>query len=314
MNPFRRILVDVDPLAPSHPALIQALAVAARYGASVTLIHVLPDVPRAARRFVTTEVEQELVDDRHSRLTALAAAAGGNVAIDVTIRRGRPAIALMQEVGRRGVDLLLRSHSSRRDAARIFGAVDMQLLRQCPCPLWLVAEDMLATPRRVVAAIDAGDPDDAEPPLNRTIADLAARVGDPEAAKVTLLYVWNAFAEELMRPRLSPEELTAYLGAAERAAEDAMAAFLASLGPGAAHVSPRLMRGVAEEAIPAFVREHGADLLVMGTVARAGLAGLLIGNTAERILQRVNVSVLAVKPPGFVSPVIVRASLDAQRR
>lgn len=41
----------------------------------------------------------------------------------------------------------------------------------------------------------------------------------------------------------------------------------------------------------------------MGTVARSGLAGFVMGNTAERVLQRLRGSVLAIKPPGFVSPV-----------
>jgi nucleotide-binding universal stress UspA family protein len=44
-------------------------------------------------------------------------------------------------------------------------------------------------------------------------------------------------------------------------------------------------------------------LVVMGTVARTGVAGLLMGNTAERVLQRLQGSVLAVKPPGFKSPI-----------
>jgi universal stress protein E len=41
----------------------------------------------------------------------------------------------------------------------------------------------------------------------------------------------------------------------------------------------------------------------MGTVGRAGIAGLLIGNTAEKILHQVECSVMTVKPDGFVSPV-----------
>jgi universal stress protein E len=45
------------------------------------------------------------------------------------------------------------------------------------------------------------------------------------------------------------------------------------------------------------------DLLVMGTISRAGLAGVLIGSTAERLLDRVDCSILAVKPEDFVSPV-----------
>jgi universal stress protein E len=48
---------------------------------------------------------------------------------------------------------------------------------------------------------------------------------------------------------------------------------------------------------------EGIDLVVMGTVARAGIAGMLIGNTAERVLRKLPCSVLTVKPDGFVSPV-----------
>jgi nucleotide-binding universal stress UspA family protein len=42
----------------------------------------------------------------------------------------------------------------------------------------------------------------------------------------------------------------------------------------------------------------------MGTVARTGIAGLVMGNTAERTLQRLRGSVFAVKPPGFQTPVV----------
>jgi nucleotide-binding universal stress UspA family protein len=64
-----------------------------------------------------------------------------------------------------------------------------------------------------------------------------------------------------------------------------------------------MLKGHPEEVIPQFVVSEGIDLVVMGTVARTGIAGLLIGNTAERLLQRLITSVLAVKPDGFVSPV-----------
>jgi nucleotide-binding universal stress UspA family protein len=49
--------------------------------------------------------------------------------------------------------------------------------------------------------------------------------------------------------------------------------------------------------------EEQIDLIVMGTVGRSGISGLFIGNTAEKVLQKVDCSVLAVKPEGFVSPV-----------
>ena len=45
-----------------------------------------------------------------------------------------------------------------------------------------------------------------------------------------------------------------------------------------------------------------SDIAVLGTLSRGGVDGLLIGNTAERILRQVDCSVLAVKPEGFRTP------------
>ena len=62
------------------------------------------------------------------------------------------------------------------------------------------------------------------------------------------------------------------------------------------------MRDEVAEVIPAYVGEHEIDFVVMGTVARTGLAGLLMGNTVERVLGRLHGSIVAVKRPGFVDP------------
>jgi nucleotide-binding universal stress UspA family protein len=51
------------------------------------------------------------------------------------------------------------------------------------------------------------------------------------------------------------------------------------------------------------VAELQADLFVVGAVARTGISGVIIGNTAEAILNQLTCSVLAIKPPGFNTPV-----------
>ena len=55
--------------------------------------------------------------------------------------------------------------------------------------------------------------------------------------------------------------------------------------------------------IPELAAEKEVELIVMGTVSRTGVAGFLIGNTAEKILGQVDCSVLTVKPDGFITPV-----------
>jgi nucleotide-binding universal stress UspA family protein len=64
-----------------------------------------------------------------------------------------------------------------------------------------------------------------------------------------------------------------------------------------------LVQGDAGDVISQVAEQERIDLIVMGTVARTGLEGYFIGNTAETVLQRVACSVLTVKPAGFVSPV-----------
>jgi len=56
-------------------------------------------------------------------------------------------------------------------------------------------------------------------------------------------------------------------------------------------------------AIMNCIEQHDIDLVVMGTVGRAGISGFITGNTAERLLPRIPCSLLAVKPSGFESPV-----------
>ncbi len=63
------------------------------------------------------------------------------------------------------------------------------------------------------------------------------------------------------------------------------------------------IEGEAEDVILDTVSREEIDLVVMGTVARTDLVGLLVGNTSEAVLNQINSSVLATKPPGFISPV-----------
>ena len=61
--------------------------------------------------------------------------------------------------------------------------------------------------------------------------------------------------------------------------------------------------GRAAHVVTETAKRLEADLIVMGTVARTGIPGLIIGNTAEDVLSAAHCSVLAVKPPDFRTPV-----------
>lgn len=302
MPSFTSILVDIDAMAAAHPALDRAGELARLCGARLKIVDSL-NIPASALPRLPGGAEAALVAGRRERLANYARDLSG-LDVSVDVLRGRPATVLIQEVVRHGHDLLMRSHA--RDLAsgpRSYGAIDMQLFRYCPCPVWAVGAAATSAPRRILAAVHANPDDEEEQRLNRKIIGLAGSLAALHGASVTLFQAWTAFGEELLRTRMPAGELQAYVRDAGAHAAGDLDALAASAGSDTVGMRRELGKGHPEEIIPAYVVSEGIDLVVMGTVARTGITGFVIGNTAERLLQRLVCSVLAVKPDGFRTPI-----------
>ncbi len=61
-------------------------------------------------------------------------------------------------------------------------------------------------------------------------------------------------------------------------------------------VTPELRLGLPSQAILAAARDAGVDLVVMGTLGTTGIRHLLLGSTAERVVQRAHCPVLTIHP------------------
>ena len=253
-----------------------------------------------------------MVRERREQLARVAHAVNG-VRAEPKLLVGRPATVLIQEVLRSNHDLLMRSHARELAASgpRPFGAVDMELLRKCPCPVLLARHGSPASRPQIVAAVNASTEEAEEQALNAKIVELALLMASHlEAGPPSLLQAWTPFAERMVRSHSPHDQFASYIdGARQRAAAD-LTRLARSFGGRLAETQSTLRRGEPDDVIPRFVVAERIDLVVMGTVARAGIAGMLIGNTAERVLRKLPCSVLTVKPDGFKSPV----PLDAPSR
>jgi nucleotide-binding universal stress UspA family protein len=71
------------------------------------------------------------------------------------------------------------------------------------------------------------------------------------------------------------------------------------------YIKPELHgpKGPARENISKLAKELQADCIVMGTIGRVGVPGLIIGNTTESFLDQLTCSILAINPKGFATPV-----------
>jgi len=317
---FNNILFLADSTGDLQPGFERALSLAQSNQAQLTVLSVLqplpPSVVQAYGYGLPTDLALRLQQERMAALEALVAPARQQVALELKVLQGEMLIEVVRLVLSHGHDLLLKTATEETTLThRLLGSADMQLLRKCPCPVWLLKPSAPRNHRRVLAAVEF-EPAAHRPEavlLNREILTLAASIAMAEFAELHVVHVWDAIAESLLRVWGSdptPANLAAYVNGERKLHEAGLQHLMGDLrghiGPEAFdYLAPRLHlpRGAARSTVPSLAQELAVDLIVMGTVGRTGIPGLLIGNTAETILEQIDCSVLAIKPPGFISPV-----------
>jgi universal stress protein E len=303
---FRDILfVHLD--GAEDGALRQALALAERLSARLTLAGCAeppsPDL-LAAAGLAPALLEQIALDSESDALEALRVQSGAAPGVRIRALRGTPFLAVIREVLREGHDLVVVPAPGAPGVVdRILPSQALHLVRKCPVPVWLLRPDAQPIPQRIGAAVE-GDPARSE--LDHRILATAFALAAACGARVDALHVLSLHPSESMlrgRGGLGEAEVAAIVDRARAQADATLRALTAEFAGSGAPSAPHVLHGAPAQAIPAFAREAGLDLLVMGSVGRSGIAGLVIGNTAEEMLQHTECSILALKPPGFVSPV-----------
>ncbi|MCU0910401.1 MAG: universal stress protein [Rhodobacteraceae bacterium] len=317
MQRFRNILVVVEDESRHEAAVACALRLARETGARLTFLDVAGGPPGAIERLlaalpdgVGARIEAQSRAEMVARVEALASGAReAGVEAAAAVDEGTAYVAIIRRVLRDGHDLVLKGqHTGASRLAGSYRGPDLHLMRKCPCPVWIVQDDTAAAVRRILACIDpdTGEGDEARRELNRLVLDLSRALATRDRASVDVLAVWRVEGEGLLRSgryELVPGEVDRIV---ERERLQSLARLEAALAevPADGLVRNVLhLKGVPGDVIPEHARQAGIDTIVMGTVGRTGIAGVVIGNTAETILGRVGCSVVAVKPPGFVSPV-----------
>jgi universal stress protein E len=292
--------------------------------AKLTVVDIVERLPAGIETAETgsapADLQNAVVTASGEALEALVAPYRTRVAIETKVLTGTPYLEIVREVLRSGCDLVIKIPEPQNWLDRMLGFADMNLLRHCPCPVLIVKPAPLHPYRRVLAAVDI---DDSYPPeelearfaLNLQIVELAGSVALSDSAELHIVHAWHAIGESTMRGAFThtPEdEILAYVERIRRQQAGKLDWFMceaaADLGQEMMdRLKPRthLVKGSARKKIPALARRIQADLLVMGSVARTGVAGFIVGNTAEIILHQIDCAVLTIKPPGFVTPVTV---------
>jgi nucleotide-binding universal stress UspA family protein len=300
-----RILVFTPPEDRAGRAIALATSLAGRTGAPLLLVRVLeesssrglqdPDeaAPRALRDL--------LIEAENEALEALAGPMRDRgLEVSTQVSWGVPWEVVTHLVRSQACSLVVKPARGLAKAGRVFfGSTALHLFRKCPCPVWVVG-DHGRLPAKILAAIDPAS-DATRRAVARRVLGLARAVADRADARLEIASAWHAPGARLLEGRISKSELNEYIddarGRAAEALHEIIRECVPSLPPDRAH----LLAGKARDALPRFAEEQEFDLIVIGTLARVGVAGDLLGETAEEIARAVRSSVLTVAPPAAPS-------------
>lgn len=326
MKRFEKILCVLEPGKVCKPVLERAVKLVENNQADLTVINVIElaesevkllkysSPPADWRSMIIHRHEQQLIsliEPYHREIQAK---------IQIKMLTGIPFLEIVREVLRGGYDLVIKMTEPQDWLGRVFGSDDMHLLRKCPCPLWLIKPISPKTCRRVLAAVDVSadfPPEEllVRQALNRNVIELAGSLALSEFAALHIVHVWEAFGENFIRNRApfvhpTSEKIAIYVEQVRKQHRQDVDALMGEmtrkLGQEAMdYIKPQihLIKGTARKEVPVLAKQIDADLIVMGTVARTGIPGFIMGNTAETILNQIECSVVAIKPPGFSTPI-----------
>lgn len=311
MDRFTNILVSGSPGHLDATTVGAAVRLAEANRARLTLVDVVAPLPRLHRAVLgqgrVAEVESGLVAYRRESLRHLARTTRAAADIETAVLEGEPFIEVIRHVLAYSNDLVIvGGDEAERGVTPELSSGLMHLLRKCPVPVWVMRPPRGTTPR-ILALVDPDPGDPVRDSLNATVLELAISMARRDAAELHVAHAWELVGEAKFRSAsyvgLSDGEVDQMVATVEEAHRAQLRLLLEPYDLDALGAEVHVVGGEAGAVLPALAARLDASLIVMGTVSRTGIAGLIIGNSAETILRSVRCSVLAVKPEGFTSPV-----------
>jgi nucleotide-binding universal stress UspA family protein len=124
--------------------------------------------------------------------------------------------------------------------------------------------------------------------------------------RLDVVHGWHLPGESRLtfgRTRISREKLDRMRAMAERVHRQKAADLMARMENTIPSANLHVVQGKPTEAVLSFAEREKSDLIVIGTADQSALAGMLLGGTAESVVEKSRTSVLAIKPQGFTSPI-----------
>jgi nucleotide-binding universal stress UspA family protein len=293
MRRLTKIVVGYDFRTGGETALHSATALATRCGAQLKLIHVVEPYPvyqQLAHPLTPPYTTEELVQKAGEQLQRLVTdVEHGLTRVEYEVRTGKPFVELILAHRAWQADLIVVGGSAQ-ESGRVLGTTGERVLRKAMTPVLVAKRPLGAGPKTVLVPSDfSASATKAAEEAIAFVQHFGGRILFFHTIDIPATY---AVGYEPMLatippvPPLTPAQL-----------EPEWATFLASL-PSLAEVTWEKYTTEGSP-VPTIIRaaeEHQADLIVMGTHGRTGLAHMLLGSVAEGVVRQAPCPVLTIRP------------------
>ncbi len=314
MNEIAKILAVVDPTIEDQPAVRRSIWLAMSTGAELELLVCYyskylaedllfpsPSLEKARNQLI--ESHEKHLEEIAEPLRAAGITVKTSVAWDHPLHDG-----IVRQAASYDADIVVKdTHHHSAVTRALFTNTDWNLIRNCPMPLWLVKPHDLAEQPAFVAAIDPNHEHDKPAALDDKILQLSKLIAGAVGGVVHAFHSYDpgntvatATANASVPVSLPLDDVEHQLH------EDHRKRFreiteIHNVDDDKVH----LVAGLTHEELPAIAEQIGADVVVMGAVARNRWKRLLIGATAERTLEHLPCDLLIVKPGWFKTPLVL---------
>lgn len=285
---IRKLLFATDFSSRSDIALSRASELAARFGAGLTLLHVVDDDQSPADVAALVNLAEE----------HLAAAVQGlpealRAGAEPLVVRGDPFAAIADVATGRGVDLIVIGAHRRQLLRDIFtGTTAERVIRTAARPVLMVPARAAGPHRSIVIGVDFSD-------ASRHAATVARALGLLDGARIALVHGYRDIVGTQMQ----------YVGLEARAVAQQVSTDVSKLSSRIAGDMPASLLGKEPDAIAvvdadpcaaiaAQVRTASADLVIIGARGRNALERILLGSAADAVLRNIDCDILVVPPAG----------------
>jgi universal stress protein E len=303
---INHILVALDNEHPEQPAFDRALELAKTLKADITILGRCYEAYCEDGSSLETEtkykIKSALINTTQKWLdTFTAEAEDKGIEISTEVHWQKDIYnAVMMSMNTNNFDLVLKGAKDHYGIVdRIFTHSDWNLLRHCPAPVLLVKSAKPWSNKRILASIDATAHTKSHQLINENILDFSEYLSGQLSTELHIVnsYPMVALAFAMVPEVTAPEDLQEYI-TRQHSDECEKYAHKYNINEDYIHIK----EGDPDDVLEVITEELNIDLVIIGSIAREGISGVLLGNTAERIINRVQCDILVIKPLDGVDP------------